>query len=173
MRIPRKGRLLVEPPSAATGDIAFNLLVFFLVCASTTPDKGRRQDIPRAEKEQKQESKLKNLEVVISRTRVQVGEEGNPLDRTTFEDASVVHLAAGGGAEETETPLSGETRGKLRAELSRRGLDPRKPPDQRIIVVRSEKDAPYYRWIQAATVIEKAGGVITLQLEESREVIIK
>ena len=31
MKVRRKCKLLVEPPSSATGDIAFNLIVFFLV----------------------------------------------------------------------------------------------------------------------------------------------
>ena len=52
----RSSNLLVEPPSSATGDIAFNLIVFFLVCASVQPDSGRRQVLPRSEEtEQKQE----------------------------------------------------------------------------------------------------------------------
>jgi len=48
MRLLRKNNLLVEPPSSATGDIAFNLIVFFLVCASVQPDSGRHQTLPRA-----------------------------------------------------------------------------------------------------------------------------
>ena len=45
----RTSKLLVEPAAVATGDIAFNLIVFFLVCASTQPDSGRKQDLPRSE----------------------------------------------------------------------------------------------------------------------------
>lgn len=171
MKIPRTTNLLIEPPSVATGDIAFNLLIFFLVCASSSPDKGRRQEIPRAEKEKTQESKRKNIEVVVKRTEILVGEEGNPLDRKAMKDAEVFVSSPAGPR--SETPLSQETRDRMRQELSRRGLDPKKPADQRIVVVRSDKDAPYHRWIQATTVIERAGGVITLQLEEDREVIIK
>ena len=49
MRTVRTQKLLVEPPASATGDIAFNLIVFFLVCASVQPDSGRRQTVPRSE----------------------------------------------------------------------------------------------------------------------------
>ena len=49
MKLSRKSKVISEPPSAATGDIAFNLIVFFLVCASVQPDSGRKQDIPRSE----------------------------------------------------------------------------------------------------------------------------
>ena len=52
----RSSNLLIEPPSSATGDIAFNLIIFFLVCASVQPDSGRHQTLPRSEEtEQKQE----------------------------------------------------------------------------------------------------------------------
>lgn len=65
----RANKLLIEPPSVATGDIAFNLIVFFLVCASTQPDSGRQQTIPKADqKEQKKEQK--NIEVTLTRTTV-------------------------------------------------------------------------------------------------------
>ena len=49
MNIRRQNKLLVEPPALATGDIAFNLIVFFLVCASVQPDTGKIQEIPKAE----------------------------------------------------------------------------------------------------------------------------
>jgi biopolymer transport protein ExbD len=66
MKIRRNSKLLVEPPSAATGDIAFNLIVFFLVCASTQPDTGRKQTLPKADKTQQQEQQ-QNVEVTITR----------------------------------------------------------------------------------------------------------
>jgi biopolymer transport protein ExbD len=61
-------KMIVEPPSVATGDIAFNLLVFFLVCASSMPDKGRKQDIPTPDKTQQQNQEVKNVEVLLTRT---------------------------------------------------------------------------------------------------------
>lgn len=60
--------MLIEPPSVATGDIAFNLLVFFLVCASTQPDAGRKQDIPRSDPQQQQTEQSQNIEVALTRT---------------------------------------------------------------------------------------------------------
>jgi biopolymer transport protein ExbD len=61
-------KMLIEPPSVATGDIAFNLLVFFLVCASTAPDKGRKQEIPRSDPQQQQSEQSQNIEVQLTRT---------------------------------------------------------------------------------------------------------
>jgi biopolymer transport protein ExbD len=68
MRSRRSNNLLVEPPTVATGDIAFNLIVFFLVCASVAPDSGRKQTLPRSEEKSKQEQQTKNVEVTLTRT---------------------------------------------------------------------------------------------------------
>jgi biopolymer transport protein ExbD len=72
MRLQRSNKLLIEPPSCATGDIAFNLIVFFLVCASTEPDSGRRQEIPRSDQQQQQQEKNQNIEVYLERTTVSI-----------------------------------------------------------------------------------------------------
>lgn len=63
---------MVEPPSVATGDIAFNLLIFFLVCASTQPDKGRKQDIPKSDPKQQQTEQVQNIEVALTRTTASI-----------------------------------------------------------------------------------------------------
>lgn len=77
-----KNAILVEPPSVATGDIAFNLIVFFLVCASTQPDAGRKQELPRSEQQQEQEEKLENIQVDIARTTQAVN--GDPVTVAQF-----------------------------------------------------------------------------------------
>ncbi len=48
----RRRAYLTEPPVMGAPDIAFTLIVFFLICASAEPDAGRPQTIPRAEEEQ-------------------------------------------------------------------------------------------------------------------------
>ena len=45
----RRNKLLAEPPAGASSDIAFILIVFFLVCASVQPEQGRPQEIPKTE----------------------------------------------------------------------------------------------------------------------------
>lgn len=82
---PRSGlsKLLVEPAAVATGDIAFNLIVFFLVCASTQPSTGRRQDLPSSEKT-KQEQQIKNIEVSLTRSEAMVTLNGDPLKSAEF-----------------------------------------------------------------------------------------
>ena len=82
---PRRGlsKLLVEPAAVATGDIAFNLIVFFLVCASTQPSTGRRQDLPSSEKT-KQEQQNKNIEVSLTNSATMVTLNGDPMKTVDF-----------------------------------------------------------------------------------------
>src|SRR5204863_8998552 len=82
---PRRGlsKLLVEPAAVATGDIAFNLIVFFLVCASTQPSTGRRQDLPSSEKT-KQEQQNKSIEVALTRSDLMVTLNGDPMKAAEF-----------------------------------------------------------------------------------------
>jgi len=79
----RSSNLLIEPPSCATGDIAFNLIVFFLVCASVAPDSGRKQQLPRSEETpQKKEQKSQNVEVALTRTTATIN--GDPVRTREF-----------------------------------------------------------------------------------------
>jgi biopolymer transport protein ExbD len=84
MKVPRNTRMLTEPPASATGDIAFNLIVFFLVCASVQPDSGHRQEIPRSEEqEQQQEQQEKHINITLTRTTVSVNDRPVELDQLT------------------------------------------------------------------------------------------
>src|SRR4029078_5165310 len=84
MKLERRlGKLLVEPAAVATGDIAFNLIVFFLVCASTQPDSGRRQDLPSSEKV-KQEQKTDNILVPLSQSDKIVTVNGDQVKTPEF-----------------------------------------------------------------------------------------
>ena len=63
MKVRRTCKLLVEPPSSATGDIAFNLIVFFLVCINQ-PDSGRPQEYL-SEENQEQKEEVENIEITV------------------------------------------------------------------------------------------------------------
>lgn len=94
MKLERRlGKLLVEPAAVATGDIAFNLIVFFLVCASTQPDSGRRQDLPSSEKV-KQEQKSENILVALSQSDKIVTVNGDQVKTPEF-PARLVRLLQG------------------------------------------------------------------------------
>lgn len=82
MALRRKSRLLIEPPASATGDIAFNLIIFFLVCASVQPDSGRKQTIPKAEQTQQKEQQTDTVSVQLTRHAVFIN--GDPVTQNEF-----------------------------------------------------------------------------------------
>jgi biopolymer transport protein ExbD len=138
MSARRATRLLVEPPSTATGDIAFNLIVFFLVCASVQPDSGRRQTLPRSEKQSEKTPQVEQVEVQLKRTAAIIN--GNVVREREF------------------VP-------KLKALLANKMR-----PEDKVVVVKSDPDVPYHHWIKYTTLIEEAGGIITVLREEEQEV---
>jgi len=73
---------LVEPPSLATGDIAFNLIVFFLVCASVQPDSGRKQMLPSSETQSEDKPQAEQVQVMLTRTAVALN--GNLVREAEF-----------------------------------------------------------------------------------------
>ena len=78
----RRNKLLVEPPAGASSDIAFILIIFFLVCASVQPELGRPQEIPKSEEEPEKEDQSENPEVELTRTAIILN--GDPVADATF-----------------------------------------------------------------------------------------
>ncbi len=137
----KRTSLLVEPPASATSDIAFILIVFFLVCASVEPDKGRAQTLPRSEPEKEKEKQSQTLEVELTRNAVILN--GNPMTPERFSESIAIKLAD-----------------KARDE-------------DKIVAVKSRKEVAYSHWMDITGIIEDAGGVITLQLEETQTVKVE
>jgi hypothetical protein len=54
----------------------------------------------------------------------------------------------------------------------RRLLAAKSRSEDKIVVVKSSKDTPYHHWIDVTGKVEEAGGVITLQLEEERTIMV-
>ena len=142
LREGRLNKLLIEPAAVATGDIAFNLIVFFLVCASVQPDSGRRQDLPSSEPTKQQEQKTQNIELALSRTRQVVSVNGDPVK---FEE--------------------------LPARLGRL-LEGKRRPEDRVVVVKSKPDVPYDHWIAVTMMLQDLGASITILREEERTVTV-
>ncbi|MDA7672894.1 biopolymer transporter ExbD [Verrucomicrobiales bacterium] len=78
MMVQRR-KLLVDPPATAAPDIAFILIIFFLVCASVQPDTGRPQNIPRSEETPEKTAETKNVEISITEKTILVNGELLPL----------------------------------------------------------------------------------------------
>jgi biopolymer transport protein ExbD len=143
MRRERGSRkLLIVPAAVATGDIAFNLIIFFLVCASVQPDSGKRQDLPRSEPTKQQEQKTQNIELALTRTRTVVSLNGDPV-RTA------------------ELPVR-----------LKRLLEGKRRPEERVVVIKSKPDVPYDHWIATTSLIQDLGASITIQREEERTVTV-
>jgi len=133
MKIRRRNNLLVEPPHSATSDIAFILIIFFLVCASVQPDSGRNQTLPKSEEQPEKKQENKNPTVLIT------------SDTITFLEVKM----------EIE---------KFISEMNR-FLKQKKAEEDRVVILKSAPSTPYERWIEVSNIIQKAGGIITLQLE--------
>jgi len=122
-------------------DLAFNLLIFFVVCASTEPEKGLPQKVPSASKDKAPTKQTQNIEVALTRTTISV-------NQATVQESQLT------------AKMKDLLKGKTQAE-------------DRIVILKSEKDTPYRVWIRVTAIIEEAGGVVTLQLEEENEVRVR
>jgi biopolymer transport protein ExbD len=135
----RRPKYLVEAPSSAMNDIAFILIVFFLVCASVEPEDGRSQVIPRSEKNEDQQTS-QSTEVGLTTASVTI--DGTPYQL-------------------------GEFQPRIRQILSQK-----KTEAERVVVLKSQADVPYQHWIAMTEIIELAGGIVTLLIEEEQTIQI-
>jgi biopolymer transport protein ExbD len=142
LRGRRENKLLVEPAAVATGDIAFNLIVFFLVCASTQPGSGRKQELPRSEQTKTVEQKANNIEIALTRTVAVVSVNGEPVKMPDL-PARLARL------------LSSKTK-----------------PEDKIVVLKAKSDVPYEHWIAVSALIQDQGASITIQREEEQTVVV-
>ena len=78
----KRGKLLVDPPTSASSDIAFILIIFFLVCASVQPETGIAQDLPQTESKEEKRDQSQNLEVSITPSSLVLN--GSPLSLEAF-----------------------------------------------------------------------------------------
>ena len=60
---------------------------------------------------------------------------------------------------------------RFKAEILR-VLTQKKREVDKVVVLKSKPNTPYERWIEVSDIIQKAGGIITLQLEEQRTVSV-
>jgi len=74
--------MLIDPPASASSDIAFILIIFFLVCAAVQPESGIAQVLPKTEEKSDQREQSKNLEVSITPTSIVLN--GSPLRLPEF-----------------------------------------------------------------------------------------
>jgi len=72
-----RGKMLIDPPACASSDIAFTLIIFFLVCAAVQPETGMSQALPKTESKSDKRDQSQNIEVSITPTSIVLN--GSPL----------------------------------------------------------------------------------------------
>lgn len=77
-----RGKMLIDPPACASSDIAFTLIIFFLVCAAVQPETGMSQALPKTESQTEQRDQSQNLEVSITPSSIVLN--GSPLNLENF-----------------------------------------------------------------------------------------
>ncbi len=78
----KRGKMLIDPPACASSDIAFTLIIFFLVCAAVQPETGMSQALPKTESQSEKRDQSQNLEVSITPSSIVLN--GNPLPIEDF-----------------------------------------------------------------------------------------
>src|SRR5262249_22935034 len=77
--VTRGTRTMNEPPAILLTDLAFNLLIFFVVLVSPDPDRGRKETFPGTSKEATPPAG-ENLQVLVTRTKVFVDTVEVPVE---------------------------------------------------------------------------------------------
>ncbi len=86
----KRGKMLVDPPDCATADIAFTLIIFFLVCAAVQPETGMSQALPKTEEKSEKRAQSQNPEVSITPSGIVLN--GNPLQLPEFTRRIAIEL---------------------------------------------------------------------------------
>lgn len=81
MKLHRQ-KMLIDPPACASSDIAFILIIFFLVCAAVQPETGLAQLLPATEEKSEKRDQSQNIEVSITPGSIILN--GNPLTFPNF-----------------------------------------------------------------------------------------
>lgn len=138
MALTRKVRPDSEIDVGAFSDIAFLLIIFFILTTSIVKISGRELAIPSAEKSKAKEER-ENLTVSIG--------------------GSSLLFGLGKSMKEVTLP-------ELRAQLFLLKLDTKKTDMDRMVVVEGKDDVPYEIYFQVVSAISESGGILALMEEE-------
>lgn len=122
-------------------DVAFLLIIFFIVATTLVKPEGRRVDIPSAASDKKQQE-AKNLTVNLLPREIRFGEDEQNM--------KVISYPA------------------FRKDLAGRNLE-QLDQQKRMIVVNIAEGVPFDSFYKIVTAISQAGGIVTLVEEETDE----
>ena len=127
-----------DPDVTAYSDIAFLLIIFFILTTSFTMPFGRIIDMPSGTRPEDQKmEEQKTPSVTIAADRIMFGE---------------------GDAESTKEVTTRE----LRGELARYAFYARPDAKDRMVVVEVAEDVTYQRYYEIVTMIAESGGIVAM-----------
>ena len=135
--IKKRKILPSDPDLTAYSDIAFLLIIFFILTTNFSVPLGRIIDMPSAAKPeaQKEEDKIPSVNILHDRILFSVGDSGKePNEVTTME---------------------------LRSELATFRF-PSKPEKERMVIVEVAPDVSYQRYFEIVTMIAECGGMVAM-----------
>ena len=134
--IKKRKILPSDPDLTAYSDIAFLLIIFFILTTNFSVPLGRIIDMPSAAKPevQKAEDRVPSINILVDRIEFGEADKGNSREITTAE---------------------------LRSELRGFRFDT-KPDKERMVVVEVAEDVPYQRYYEIVAMIAECGGIIAM-----------
>ncbi len=141
-------------PVSGMADIAFLLIIFFMVTTSFMKDKGMPLELPKSE-EDKSKKQMKEVTVTVSENQI-------VLNKDPVEIGELQELL--------EKALDKQVKKKLKKKKKKTktaGEDSPATESNRIVILKSVgDDIPYQKWVRVVDIIKLAKGTITILIEE-------
>lgn len=135
--IKKREKKLPEVDVGSFSDIAFLLIIFFILTTQITKFLGRSVDIPSGQPNKEEKAKEEDKQLTINLTesdlKVTVG-KGEPVS-VSFEE--------------------------LKAKLLQENL-PAQPQEKRFVILDSKGEVPYERYYKVVMIITGCGGILTM-----------
>ena len=139
--IKKRKALSSDPDVTAYSDIAFLMIIFFILTTNFSKPLGRVMDMPSASKPDTQKVENRTPSVNILADRVMFGDSSETaVEVTTYQ---------------------------LRQELARLAFNAKgKPDSERMVVVEAAEDVDYQRYFEIVLMIAESGGIIAMVQED-------
>ncbi len=142
MALKKKIRQNSEIDVSSFSDIAFLLIIFFILTTSVIRMTGQELNIPAGQQSQEKTEEDKILTVNLTPGQIRYG-EGDPPPIISFE--------------------------KLRSQLFEQDFKNKTEDKDRMIILNSAPDVPYDEYFRIVCAISDAGGILALVEEDSGE----
>lgn len=139
-------------PVSGMADIAFLLIIFFMVTTSFMKDKGMSLELPKSE-EDKNKKQMKEVTVTVSENQI-------VLNKDPVKIGELQGLL--------EEALDKQVKMKQKKKKKKKsGKDSEATESKRIVILKTVgEDIPYQKWVRVVDIIKLANGTITILIEE-------